>query len=133
MNGINQDAGLYRRHGVRIIGANIPTANYLKIPYLMKQIIDRINEKSEDTLKQISMIHSQFEQVHPFSDGNGRIGRLIISATLLIENIPPAIIHQEEKKLYYTYLNKAQKDNDTSLLEDYLCDAVLEGFDMLEG
>jgi len=82
-------------------------------------------------LNHVSLIHSEFERIHPFSDGNGRIGRLLIHAMLLRENFPPAIIHQERKNLYYIYLNKAQQENDTSLLEDYLYDAVIEGFNML--
>jgi hypothetical protein len=51
---------------------------------------------------------------------------------LIKENIPPAIIRQEKKQLYYTFLNKSQTQGDLSLLEDFLCDAIMEGFDIVE-
>lgn len=132
MNGIRDDAGFYRKHGVRIVGSNVPTSNYLKVPILMAELEKSINASQKDKIKQIANIHSNFEKVHPFGDGNGRVGRLIISAMLLKENMPPAIIRQEKKQLYYTFLNKAQVQEDSSLLEDFLCDAILEGFKIIE-
>ena len=131
MNAIMADAGVFRNHGVRILGANVPTANYLKIPTLMKELIYDINRAPKDTIAHISLIHSRFEQIHPFADGNGRIGRLLMQAMLLETNFPPAVIKQEKKRLYYTYLNQARLKADASLLEDLICDAVLEGYKIL--
>lgn len=133
MNGIRDDAGFYRRHGVRIVGSNLPTSNYIKVPILMAELDKSLNIGEKDVIRQVAKIHSDFEKIHPFGDGNGRIGRLIIIAMLMKKNIPPAIIRQEKKQLYYTFLNKAQTKGDTSLLEDFLCDAVLEGFKIIEG
>jgi len=133
LNGIQDDAGLYRRHGVRIVGAHIPTENHLRIEGLMRTLMKDIQTRPKDYLHQISDIHARFEKIHPFSDGNGRIGRLIIHAMAFLNNIPPAIFHQEQKHLYYGALQKAQQKNDTSLLEDFLCDAFLEGFQLMEG
>ncbi len=132
MNSVRPDAGVYRNHGVRILGANVPTANYLKIPKLMKKLSKDISASRQDLVAKMADIHSRFEQIHPFSDGNGRIGRLLIHAMLLKNNFPPAVILQENKRLYMKYLNKAQMTQDTSLLEDFLCDAILLGFDILE-
>lgn len=134
MNSIQPDAGNYRRHGVRIVGSQVPTANYLKVPLLIPDLIDRINSDTDDPIALISQIHSQFEQIHPFSDGNGRIGRLIIHAMNLVRNIPPAIIRQEKKRFYYAYLNRAQltQNQDTIQLEDFLCDCIFEGLDILD-
>jgi Fic family protein len=132
MNGIRPDAGVYRNHGVRIMGANVPTANYLKVPILMKKLAKDILRNKKDLVGDITEIHSLFEQIHPFSDGNGRIGRLLIQAMLLKNNYPPAVILEENKRLYMKYLNKAQTTEDQSLLEDFLCDAILSGFDMLK-
>lgn len=132
MNGIRSDAGAYRNHAVRILGVNLPTANYLKLPDLIPDIIGEAAKKTGDTIALSALIHSRFEQIHPFSDGNGRVGRILMCAMLLKANLAPAIIRQENKRLYSAYLYKAQTKNDTSQLEDFLCDAVLDGFRVLE-
>ena len=131
MNGIRPDAGMYRNHAVRILGVNLPTANYIKIPDLIPDIIKEINKNTDDVIALSATVHSHFEQIHPFSDGNGRIGRILMCAMLLKANMPPAIIKQENKRLYYTYLYKAQTKDDGSLLEDFICDAVMYGFRIL--
>lgn len=132
MNSIREDAGAYRIHGVRILGAYIPTANYLKVPVLMKELIKNCNAPVKDTIAHVSEIHGRFEQIHPFSDGNGRIGRLLMQIMLLRKNFPPALIAHEKKPLYIKYLNKFQTAGDSSLLQDIISDAVMSGFDVLE-
>ncbi|MDP2750697.1 MAG: Fic family protein [Nanoarchaeota archaeon] len=132
MNGIRSDAGMYRNHGVRILGVSLPTANYAQVPDLMKSFIPDLENDNNDIVSISANVHSHFEQIHPFSDGNGRVGRLLMTAMLLKANLAPAVIHQQQKQLYYTYLFKAQTKNDQSQLEDFLCDAILDGFDILE-
>lgn len=131
-NAIKPDAGNYRYHSVRIMGTDVPTANYLKIHELMKELIKDINKNPNDIFNQISDIHSRFEKIHPFSDGNGRIGRLLMHAMALNQNLAPVVILQEKRRLYATYLNKAQMKDDLSLLEDFICDAILKGYRILE-
>ena len=132
MNGIRKDAGQYRKHGVLIVGTNVPTANYLKVPVLMKKLIKDINGRNKDIIYAVAEIHSRFEKIHPFSDGNGRIGRLLMNAMLLKKNISPAVIKQKNKRFYYKYLNKSQQGEDYNLLESFLCDAILSGFAVIE-
>lgn len=132
MNAIHPDAGAYRNHGVRILGTSVPTANYLKIPVLMQELVRDINRPAKDTIAKVSSVHARFEQIHPFSDGNGRIGRLLAHAMLLKADLPPAVIRQERRRLYNAYLNRAQLKGDASLLQDFICDAVLEGYGILE-
>lgn len=132
LNGIQSDAGRYRQHGVRIVGANLPTANYLKIPELVPIILRKAARRVNDIIGLVATVHAEFERIHPFSDGNGRVGRLLMTAMLLKANLPPAIIKQEEKRLYYAYLNQAQTGDDQSQLEDFMCEAVMDGFAILE-
>jgi Fic family protein len=132
MSGILPNAGSYRNHAVRIIGTNIPTANYLSITKLMNKLFLEINKKSKDIIFDISNIHAEFERIHPFSDGNGRIGRLLLIGQLLNHNLPPAIIKKEYKRHYYTYLAKAQSTNDFSLLENFICDTIILGLEILD-
>lgn len=132
MNGVRHDAGVYRNHGVRITGVNLPTANYMSVPKLISEVMARVTEKTEDVIALSAGVHSKFEHIHPFGDGNGRVGRLLMNAMLLSANFAPAIIRQEQKRLYYTYLYKAQTKEDYSQLEDFLCDAIVDGFNILE-
>lgn len=132
MNSIRSDAGIYRRHGVRIMGTYVPTANYLKVSDLMKNLIKDIGRKHKDQITHISEIHSKFEQIHPFADGNGRIGRLLMHAMAIKAGFAPVVVLQEKRRFYMTYLNKAQMKGDLSLLENFMCEAILKGFDILE-
>lgn len=132
MNGIRSDAGAYRNHGVRITGVNLPTANYVSVPKLIPEVMARITKKNKDIIALSASVHSKFEQIHPFGDGNGRVGRLLMNAMLLSANFAPAIIRQEQKQLYYTYLYKAQTKDDYSQLEDFLCEAIMDGFKILD-
>lgn len=132
MNSIRSDAGFLRNHGVRIVGANIATANYIKIPELIASLVEDINKKEKDLIFQVAETHARFEKIHPFSDGNGRIGRLIIIAMLLRENIAPAIIKRDKKSQYYNYLNKAQAKKEFSQLENFICDAIFDGFEIIK-
>lgn len=132
MNGLRPDAGVYRYHGVRITGVDLPTANYLRIPDLIPPLIKHLNKKTTNIIALATETHAKFEQIHPFSDGNGRIGRLLMNAMLLKANFAPAIIRQEQKRLYYTYLYKAQTQVDRSQLEDFICQAIFDGFKILE-
>jgi len=136
MNGIRSDAGLYRNHAVRIVGMNLPTTNYLSISKKMGELMifleESIKVKNFDVIALTTIFHSRFEQIHPFSDGNGRVGRLLMNALLLAQNIAPAIIRQEKRQLYYTYLYKSQIKEEHSQFEDYICDAIMDGYLILE-
>lgn len=61
MNSIRTDAGFYRTHGVRIIGSNIATANYLKVPVLIDELIKDINKDSKDVIAHVADIHARFD------------------------------------------------------------------------
>jgi len=132
MNSIRSDAGSFRCHAVRIAGISLVTANHLKIPDLIPPLMKTAAKKTKDPVNLAARTHADFERIHPFSDGNGRIGRLLMNAMLLKANLAPAVIRQEIKKFYYIHLHKAQTKNDPSQLEDFICDAILGGFDILE-
>ncbi len=132
MNAIRPDAGGYRNHGVRIAGANVPTANFVKVPDLMKALLADARRDVANPIRHIADIHARFETIHPFGGGNGRIGRLLMHAMALKHDLPPAVILQEDRRRYITYLNKAQTKDDLTLLEELVCDAILEGYRIAE-
>ncbi len=129
MAGIRDDAGRYRTHPVRITGSFVPTANYLKVPILMKELFAQ--KKSNDYLKDSAHFHADFEKIHPFSDGNGRVGRLLLIGMLLAKNTPPAIIKRKKRPEYYKALQQAQLKEQYEAIELFICNAVLDGYKII--
>jgi Fic family protein len=130
MNGILPDAGRYRTHAVRIVGSNVPTANYLSVPARTSELMGSVasgGRGGSDIIRHVAETHARFEQIHPFSDGNGRIGRLLMHAMLLRAGLPPAVIHPRGRRRYYTVLRQAQVEHDPEPLEAFLCDALIAG------
>lgn len=112
MNGIVSDAGQYRKHSVRIMGASVPLSNWQKIPTLIEELVGQQSISDKDVISKIARFHAKFEQIHPFSDGNGRTGRLLMLAQALEAGIAPPIVVKERKYAYYKCLETAQaKDN----------------------
>lgn len=131
MNSIRQDAGIYRNHPVRILGSNVPTSNYLKIPELMKSLSKKLSTNKEDIISHITYVHYNFEQIHPFSDGNGRIGRLLIHA-MLLKKFSTSCNKTRNEAIIHNLSKCRSAKNNPYLLENFLCDAVMEGYKILE-
>lgn len=89
----------------------------------MKELISEYNGKMMKSLEEILDFHVRFERIHPFQDGNGRVGRLIMFKECLKYNIVPFII-EEDLKLYY-YRGLKEWDN----LQGYLTDTCLTAQD----
>lgn len=89
----------------------------------MKELISEYNGKKMKSLEKILDFHVRFERIHPFQDGNGRVGRLIMFKECLKYNIVPFII-EEDLKLYY-YRGLKEWDN----LQGYLTDTCLTAQD----
>lgn len=72
----------------------------------MRKLIDNYNSIKKKTLEDIVEFHKNFEDIHPFQDGNGRVGRLIMFKECLANNIVPFIIDEDLKFFYYKGLNE---------------------------
>lgn len=131
MNGIISDAGLWRNHGVRIRGAFVPLANYIKIPDLIEKWCNMVNEETTDKIGLLAQSHAEFEQIHPFSDGNGRTGRLLLFVLALKLGLIPPILPKEKRTAYYKYLEMAQMRDLTDPLEKYIAEAIISTTDLL--
>ncbi len=113
---LNFDRGMWKTHDNAIVGADFNTASAHDVPYLMKQWIDNLNYRlhqsktDEEKIKHILEMHIDFERIHPFSDGNGRTGRLLIIYSLLEHDISPIIIPVDLKPDYIRFL--ANKDSE---------------------
>jgi Fic family protein/DNA-binding XRE family transcriptional regulator len=125
MTGIISNAGLWRNHSVRIAGVRVPLANFMKISELIENLCDELNKETTDPIELLARIHAKFEQVHPFSDGNGRTGRLIMFALALQYGIVPPIITKDRRSAYYKYLEIAQTKKRYDLLEQMLASEIV--------
>lgn len=132
MNGIISDAGYFRNHSVRIHGAFIPLANYLKIPDLIDNWCNLVNGETTDKIALLATSHAKFEQIHPFSDGNGRTGRLLLFALALYLGLMPPILKKELHLAYYKYLELAQMREITDPLELFIAEAILSTTSLVE-
>ena len=72
----------------------------------IRKLLDDYNSKTNITLEDIATFHQQFESIHPFQDGNGRVGRLIMFKECLKNNIVPFIIDDDLKMYYYRGLSE---------------------------
>jgi Fic family protein len=125
MSGIISNAGLWRNHSVRIAGVHVPLANHMKVPELIENLCNQLNEETSDPIKLLALTHAKFEQIHPFSDGNGRTGRLIMFALALQYGIVPPIVTKDRRSAYYKYLEIAQTKNRFDLLEQMLASEII--------
>jgi Fic family protein len=132
MAGILDNAGEFRNHAVRILGSFVPTANHLSIEKKLEEFLIVFNKKSKKSILQIAKTHAIFEQIHPFSDGNGRVGRLLMLVLALKIGFPPVLVLQERKKAYYKYLQEAQLKENYEYLEYFVCESILESIKFLK-
>ena len=111
-----KDTEGYRPVQVFIRGSeHIPPAPE-KIPNLMTYFVYNYNHDEEDIFTKIARYHIEFEKIHPFEDGNGRTGRLLLNYELLKNNYPPVVISKEDRVTYFEIL----KNNDSKGLAEWL-------------
>lgn len=99
------------------------TAKPREVPEKMRQMLAEYNSKTDVTIYDIIALHSDFEHIHPFQDGNGRVGRLVAFKECLRHNIIPFIIEDHKKYYYYRGLSEWGKEN------GYLIGTCLDGQD----
>jgi len=96
---INDYAG-YRTVGVVILGMDYVPPEANQVPQLMMQIVHRYQHDERDPFEREADFHIHFEHVHPFGDGNGRTGRILINRGLLRDGIAPAVVSVDDKAQY---------------------------------
>lgn len=132
MNGIISDAGIYRNHAVRIRGAYVPLANFIKIPELMANWCNKVNSETTDKIGLLAASHAEFEKIHPFSDGNGRTGRLTLFILALKLGVVPPILRKERHLAYYKYLELLQMREISDPLEQFIAEEILWTAEMIK-
>ena len=113
--------GDYKRRA-NLVGG-LETTKPKDVPARMKELLLAYNSKSTVTVNDIIAFHADFEYIHPFQDGNGRVGRLIALKECLQHNIIPFIIEDRKKLFYYRGLSKWKTE------KGWLTDTCLGGQD----
>ncbi len=130
------DKGTYRKVPVRILGSSHTPAE----PYLIEQkmnelIIDYTND-NHNVIERLALLHIQFERIHPFIDGNGRTGRLLVNLELMKAGYPPIDIKFSDRKRYYDAFEVYNDNNDlsamTKLFAEYINARLDEYLKILE-
>ena len=116
------NVGEYKQRA-NTIGSGIKTTSPNNVEKEMSKLIDWYNSLKNVTIKDIIEFHYRFESIHPFQDGNGRIGRIIMFKECLKNNIIPFIIFDKDKLFYYRGLKEYKNE------KGYLVDTCLNAQD----
>ena len=111
---------------------NMKTSSPKQTPKDMQKLMDWYNSLPKVTIKEIIEFHARFEKIHPFQDGNGRVGRIIAFKECLKKNIIPFIILDKDKLYYYRGLKEYQNKTEKGYLLDTCLNAQDEYTQMIE-
>lgn len=123
---LQHDAGNFKSSQNAIVRTEFQTASPTETPYLIRQWIDNTNyrlnntDKDNEILSILANTHIQFERIHPFSDGNGRCGRLLLLYLGIKYLDSPLIISKENRAEYMEYLAEQNIEGLASLLNNSL-------------
>ena len=122
-----ENAGKYRQRNVIIAGTDFLPPDYREVSKLMKRHVENLNRVLIDQhpLEWASDLHAEFESIHPFIDGNGRIGRLLLSILTMKNGYCPVIIPPIRRAEYIAALQKANK-GDLHKLRDFILSVIYE-------
>lgn len=133
LNNNKENRGSYRTVNVRV-GSHIPPS-YYKINDKMNQLIYdyQNNLQMFDSIIAIAMFHADFETIHPFIDGNGRTGRLILNLELMRAGYLPINIKKSNVKEYYLSFSEFNFTNSYTKIIDLVLNYENQGLDYVLG
>lgn len=124
--------GSFRRHDVKPLASGHVPPPWPDIPALITEWLTYANTRPLREIHPIvhlANVHAGFERIHPFLDGNGRAGRLVLNLMLVRTAYPPAVIYKADRAKYLRGLRRAGRDKDPFALAELLARAVKHSID----
>lgn len=126
----NKLPGKYRTGHVNLTNTEKELPSAQEVPLRIGKLLKNINNYGKDIIAKIALDHYEFEAIHPFFDGNGRVGRLISLTQTLSKGFAPAIIKVDDRYKYYMALGKADFGDYKNIIQ-MICDSIIEGYNLL--
>lgn len=116
----SEGPGAFREHDIQPFPEGMSPPPWIDVPARMTDWVEKVEElvaPADQLIEAAAVIHNQFEQIHPFLDGNGRTGRLVLNLILVRLGYPPAIIHKRDRRRYLAAMRRADAGDEGPLAE----------------
>ncbi|MCL2064217.1 MAG: Fic family protein [Candidatus Cloacimonetes bacterium] len=132
MNGLIKDAGKYRQGGIGVFSGDVPVhvaPPPSRVPILMSLLLEWTKKAELPQIVKSCIFHYEFEFIHPFSDGNGRMGRMWQTLLLYQENqilawLPVETIIAQKQSEYYQAIRRSTQNNDSGIFTYFMLQAI---------
>lgn len=129
-----KESGIFRNGGVGVFAGNIPihvAPPAEQVPVLVEQLLEWVKNNDLPQIIKSCIFHYEFEFIHPFADGNGRMGRMWQTLLLYQENsvfgwLPVETIIAKRQEEYYTAIQSSTKENDSAIFVEFMLTALTE-------
>ena len=125
-----EDRGVYRRVPARIMGAKHEPGQPYMIQPQMEKLLEQYHKSTEHMIPKLARFHIEFEAIHPFIDGNGRTGRLLVNLELMKAGYSPIDIKFTDRITYYNAFDEYHAKNDLSAMETLFAGYINARLDM---
>ncbi|HWH31565.1 MAG TPA: Fic family protein [Egibacteraceae bacterium] len=120
--------GAFRQHEIEPFPGGMQPCPWVEVPALMADWVEavcNVDPQATNFPEQVAAVHCWFEQIHPFLDGNGRAGRLVLNLILVRLGYPPAIIYKNQRTAYLRALRRGDQ-GEFGALGEFIARAVLD-------